>query len=282
MRDSLFLPIARTGCLPYVIAHRGISASFPENTLTAFEHAAQTPGIDMIELDVRLSGDGKVVVHHDRCLQRTSTGNGPVRDYSLEELKKFDAGSWFHPSFAQETIPTLREVLERVGASLLVNVEIKSDWGHREPPGLLERSVLDVVEQCGMMQRVLFSSFDHTLIANLKRIQPEATTGVLFHFFRDFGKKPSTLTNRTGASAFVCAKHELTRRALADAHANGIAVYVYTLNSIQDARAMYELGVDGIMSNAADHIVHVVKGDRFSVPGRSNAEEKTIGNTEGR
>jgi glycerophosphoryl diester phosphodiesterase len=253
-------PIPEPARKPYIIAHRGVSAKFPENSLAAFEHAAQTAGVDMIELDVRLSKDEEVIVFHDRSLQRTSTGNGLARNYTLEELKQFDAGSWFHPSFSEQRIPTLREVMQTVGKQLFINIEIKSDWGHREPEGLLEQKVLGVVEDCGMNHRVVFSSFDHRLVANLKKISPSSMTGVLFHMTRDMGKLPSKLALPVQASVYVCAKRELTSRAIRDAHAHGIAVYVYTLNSIRNAQKVLEMGVDGIMSNNADDIVPVLKG----------------------
>jgi glycerophosphoryl diester phosphodiesterase len=244
---------------PYVVAHRGVSAKAPENTLASFERAADVSGIDMIELDVRLSKDEEVIVLHDRTLQRTSTGNGPARNYSREEILRFDAGSWFHPMFSHQRIPTLCEVFQRVGDRLWVDVEIKSDWIHREPPGLLEEKVLDVVHRCGMDERVLFSSFDHQLLATIKKMEPSAVTGVLYNFSHDFARSPSKLAERVGASVFVCAKRELTRRMVDDAHRHGIAVYVYTLNSVQDAQRMLTYGVDGILSNNADDILPVVK-----------------------
>jgi glycerophosphoryl diester phosphodiesterase len=244
---------------PYVVAHRGISAKVPENTLASFELAASISGIDMIELDVRLSRDEEVIVLHDRTLQRTSTGNGPARNYSLEEIRRFDAGSWFHPKFSHQYIPTLHEVLRQVGSRLWVDVEIKSDWLHREPPGLLEEKVLETVHACGMEDRVMYSSFDHPLLANIKKLKPSAITGVLFNFSHNFGRLPSTLAERVGASVFVCAKRELTHRMVDDAHSRGIAVYVYTLNSMRDAQRMLMYGVDGIMSNTADDILGVVK-----------------------
>jgi len=244
---------------PYVIAHRGISAKTPENTIVSFERAASISGIDMIELDVRLSKDGEVIVLHDRTLQRTSTGNGPARNYSLEEIRRFDAGSWFHPMFSNERIPTLREVFQQVGNRIWVDVEIKSDWLHREPPGLLEKKVLEAVHNCGMDDRVMFSSFDHRLLANIKEMNPSSVTGVLYNLTLDFSRLPSALAGRVGASVFVCAKRELTHRMVDDAHNHNIAVYVYTLNSVNDAQRMLTYGVDGILSNNADEILDVVK-----------------------
>ena len=99
---------------PYVIAHRGISAKASENTLGSFEHAASISGIDMVELDVRLSKDEELIVLHDQTLQRTSTGNGLARNYSFDEIRRFDAGSWFHPKFAKQHIPTLGEVFQHL------------------------------------------------------------------------------------------------------------------------------------------------------------------------
>lgn len=253
-----------SGSPPYLIAHRGISAKAPENTLAAFSLAAVTSGIDMIELDVRLTQDGNVIVLHDRTLQRTTTGNGAARMYTLSEVERFDAGSWFDPSFTAERIPTLRSILEFVRNRLRVNIEIKSDYFHKEPRGLLEEKVLGTVRGCGMEQHVMYSSFDHGLIASVKRIDPSAVTGVLYNLYRDFGKYPSKLARQANASIFVCAKHEIHRGMVKDAHDNGVAVYVYTLNSVGDTKRILDLGVDGIISDNADDIVGLVKSYRLA------------------
>ena len=264
--SSMMKPFApapsEPGSPPYVIAHRGISTQAPENTMAAFALAAGTPGVDMIELDVRLSRDEEVIVLHDRTLQRTTTGNGPARSYTLAELKHFDAGSWFHPRFASERIPTLREVLDAVGSRCWLDIEIKSDMFHSEPEGLLERRVLETVKQAGCSERVMYSSFDHHLIANLKRIEPNAVTAVIYRIYRDFGRLPSKLLRRANASVFVCAKMDLTRAIIRDAHEHGIPMYVYTLNSVQDVQKIMSIGVQGVVSDAAHDVVPVVKQSR--------------------
>lgn len=244
---------------PYVIAHRGISAKAPENTLASFKMAAAVPGIDMVELDVRLTKDEEVIVLHDRTLQRTTTGNGIAHKYTLNELKNYDAGSWFDPSFKAERIPTLGEVLQAVGPTRWVDVEIKADPFQPDRRGLLEKKVIEVVEQYNMKDRVFYTSFDHHLVANLKRMVPKAVTGVLYNLLRDFGRSPSKLARRADASVFICAKGELQLSMIEDAKRHGIAVYVYTLNSIKDAQKMIQLGVDGIISDNADDIVSLVK-----------------------
>ncbi len=244
---------------PYVIAHRGISALAPENTIASFRLAAEIPGVDIIELDVRLTRDEEVIVLHDRTLQRTTTGNGAARGYTLAELKQFDAGSWFHPRFAEERIPTLREVLDVVGTRCWLDIEMKSDLFHREPEGLLERRVLETVKEAGCADRVMYSSFDHHLVANLKRIEPAATTAVIYRIYRDFGRLPSKLLRRAGASVFVCSKMDLNQAIIRDVREHNIPMYVYTLNSLTDVQNIMKIGVQGIISDEASAIVSVVK-----------------------
>lgn len=244
---------------PYVIAHRGISGKAPENTLAAFARACETPGIDMIELDVRLSKDDEVIVLHDRTLQRTSTGNGAARHYSTTEIRELDAGSWFDPSFSKERIPTLEEVLALVNKRRWVNIELKSEFFFPEKHELLEQRVLDTVKNLGYSDHVLFSSFNHRIVETIKRFDRGARTGVLYNIYRDYGRMPSRLARRAGAEVFVCAKHELTQRMLHDAQQSGVAVYVYTLNSTAVVDKMIAMGVDGILSDIADDIVKFVK-----------------------
>jgi glycerophosphoryl diester phosphodiesterase len=256
MRSGETVP--HKGQLPIVIAHRGISAKAPENTMAAFRMAAGVRGIDMIELDVRISRDKHPVVIHDRTLQRTSTGNGAVNSYTLAELRSFDAGSWFHPSFAGERIPTLSEVLEEVRGKCRVNIELKADWFSRGHEDLVQR-VLGTVRETGMLEQVLISSFTHALIATVRRSEPKIPTGVIYNLYRDFGRSPSKLAQRVGASVFVCARHELRRSMIRDARQHSLALYVYTLNSVQDAKKMIGLGIEGIISDNADDIAGVVQ-----------------------
>ena len=109
-----------------VVAHRGCSGRAPENTIAAFEMALEQ-GSDMIECDVRLTKDEEVVVFHDRALDRTTNGKGPVEQRTLEELKRLDAGSWFSSKFSGERIPTLSEVLHLLEGRAFLNIELKTD-----------------------------------------------------------------------------------------------------------------------------------------------------------
>src|SRR5690625_6609337 len=110
---------------PLIIAHRGASGNAPENTLAAFQLAVEE-GADGIELDVHLSKDGELVVIHDDTLDRTTNGTGRVQDKDLDELKTYDAGSWFDSKFASERIPLLQEVIDILPDDVFLNVEIKN------------------------------------------------------------------------------------------------------------------------------------------------------------
>ena len=110
--------------LPLVIAHRGDVNTAPENTLPAYENAL-TAGADGIELDVRLTQDGKLVVFHDRRLDRTSNGKGLVVNQTLEEIRQLDDGSWYSDAYKGERPPTLDEVFELLPPDFLVNVEME-------------------------------------------------------------------------------------------------------------------------------------------------------------
>ena len=254
-----YTPFPPSGAPPYIIAHRGLSGKAPENTLASFRKALATPGVDMIEVDVRISSDGRVIVLHDRSLQRTSTGNGSARNFTLAEIQSYDAGSWFHPSFSEERIPLLRDVLQLARGKCWVNIELKGDFLRRETGTLVTRT-METVEECAMREHVLYSSFTHDLLAQVRSLNPKATTGVIYNVYRDLGRSPSKLAQRVGASVFVCAKHELRRMMVRDAHQHQLSLYVYTLNAVQEVKKMLDFGINGVISDAADEIVGFVKG----------------------
>jgi len=109
---------------PMVVAHRGFSGRFPENTLRSFREALQLP-IDAVELDVRRTKDGVLVVIHDPTVDRTTNGRGRVADLTWDELQRLDAGAWKGSEFVGERIPRLEEVLKLIDGCVVVFVEIK-------------------------------------------------------------------------------------------------------------------------------------------------------------
>ncbi len=107
-------------------AHRGAMETHPENTLPAF-HAALESGAHMIEFDVQLTSDNKIVVIHDYTVDRTTNGTGRITDFTFEAIRKLDAGGWKSPGFSNTKIPTLNEVLEIMPVNIWLNIHIKGD-----------------------------------------------------------------------------------------------------------------------------------------------------------
>jgi len=155
--------------------HRGNPDEFPENTMASFRSAIDL-GVDVIECDVHLTADGQPVVIHDHLLDRTTSGRGLVRDLTLAEIKRLDAGSWKSPAFSGERVPTLSELLELARGRVGVAIEIKN-----LPllyPGI-EQAVLDTVTAAGMLGDVVVIAFDHRSLRRLRELSPDILTGAL-------------------------------------------------------------------------------------------------------
>jgi glycerophosphoryl diester phosphodiesterase len=162
-----------------LVACRGASALAPENTMAAFHRAAED-GADVVELDVRLSSDGHVVVIHDWHLWRTSNGRGAVARKTLAELKALDAGSWFSPRFAGEPIPTLAEVLTWAQGReppMPLMVELKGGSRYLKH-GLVEKSVQLITEH-EMADEVILISSHYSYLSRARAIAPVIATGAI-------------------------------------------------------------------------------------------------------
>ena len=226
-----------------IIAHRGYSAKYPENTLIAFEEAAK---LDVwgVEFDVHLTKDNQLVVIHDESIQRTSNGKGFVKDLTLAELREFDYGSWFAPEFAGQQIPTLAEVLAIFkDTNYQINIEIKSDIF--EYAGI-EALIAEEIVKLGLEDRIIISSFNHESIARFQQIMPNVKTALLF---------ASLVTNLEdyvklfGSDAIHIPYYYGKRSIVQQAIKNGLTVRVYTVNGSGVAQQMRELGVDAVFSD---------------------------------
>jgi glycerophosphoryl diester phosphodiesterase len=167
---------ARERGRPLISAHRGFSAAAPENTLAALR-AALTAGADVAEIDVQLSRDGVLVLMHDRTLERTTDGAGPLRERSLAELKRLDAGSWFGPAHRGEPVPTLAEVLAWSGGQLGLLVELKSA---RPDHGPTVDRVIAEIERAGAAGWTAVAGFDHPQLREVHGRRPGWTIEMIY------------------------------------------------------------------------------------------------------
>jgi glycerophosphoryl diester phosphodiesterase len=234
-----------------VIAHRGASGTRPENTLAAFRRAAAL-GADMIELDVQLTRDGAVVVLHDATLERTTDGSGPVRERTLAEIRRLDAGAWFGAAFRGERVPTLAEVFAAV--ALPVNVELKPVANDG-----LEEHALAVVDAAGALGRVVFSSFERTALVRLRRASPAAGIAVLWECAPI--AEAVAFAGRVGARALHLRKDAVMAPAVAAASAAGLPVRAWTVNDTAESARLQRAGIDGIFTDFPERFLHSVEGE---------------------
>jgi glycerophosphoryl diester phosphodiesterase len=232
---------------PLLIGHRGYPARYPENTLAAFT-GAMDAGCDMIELDVTLTRDRRVVVIHDDTLDRTTNGSGPVRDRTVEEMRTLDAGSWFAPRFAAERVPLLDEVIALTAGRCMLNIEIKeSAFEEGYPPDAIEHQVAELVKTGGAMDRVIVSSFDRRILERLARMPAPPALA----FISDAGADPEVMGVLRTIKAFSWHPRRtvLTREQVERVHAEGMKIYPWTINTRSEADALLQLGVDGLICN---------------------------------
>jgi len=232
---------------PWVIAHRGYSQNFPENTLAAVQ-AALTAGVPMIEIDVMFSRDRRLVVIHDAALERTTNGRGAVHDFTMEALKQLDAGSWFGSKYAEERLPELSEVLDLIDGRARLNIEIKADaYEHHHPPDAIEKQIVELVKQKNLQNSVLISSFEIDILVQIASLEDPP---------------PIALISKTPASkriVDICSQLKMfswhpnqlivTPRQVDRMHAAGLKVFPYNVKTFEDYAKMIDMKVDGVITD---------------------------------
>lgn len=214
-----------------IIAHRGARFEEPENTLRAIKRAFEC-GADAVEVDVRLSKDHEIVVIHDDTLERTTNGSGKVGEKTLNHLRSLDAGKG-------ERIPVLSEVLLLAKTrGIEVVIELKEV--------AMEKLVLQEIVEAEMEQSVTISSFFHHSLLKIKELAPTIKTGVIISSLPVF---PVKLALDAKADIIFQKYPRLNREYIEEASRNEIAIYPWTINTIEDFEKVRELGVPGVVTD---------------------------------
>lgn len=229
-----------------VWGHRGASGYAPENTLDAFALAVEQ-GADGIELDVQMTRDGQLVVIHDETIDRTSNGSGWVKDYTLAELKKLEFNQTI-PGYKPVSIPTLEEVYEMFrGNRKKINVEIKT--GIIFYPEI-EDKILELTAKMSMEGQVLYSSFNHQTMINMKRLNPQVLCGLLYG---DGYLHMDRYCRELGMDALHPALYNLQYEGFPEAcRQKKIPLHVWTVNEPEHMKLMYKMQVEAIITNYPD------------------------------
>jgi glycerophosphoryl diester phosphodiesterase len=250
-----------------VFAHRGGGGLFPENTLLAFEDSAKL-GVDFLELDVHSTNDGTLVVMHDAQVDRTTDGRGEIREMSLENLKKLDAGFQFSPDGGQTfpfrgkkiTVPTLAEIFDAL-PEMKFNIEPK-----QQTPSII-KPLCSLIRARKMEDKIIVGSFHQAVIDEFRAECPEVATSA----------SPSEVTkflalSKTGLSESYNPPMQalqipenlgqlsvVTKEFVENAHRKNLQVHVWTVNETADMERLINVGVDGIMTDYPDKLLSIVK-----------------------
>jgi glycerophosphoryl diester phosphodiesterase len=212
-----------------IIAHRGASFFEPENTIKAIERAIKM-GADFVEVDVRMSKNNRLVIMHDADINRTTDGKGLVKDYTLQELKRLEAGDG-------ETIPTLDEIIACVKDRVGLVIEIKE-------PGT-EGKILEKINE-NKLENTILTSFYHKSIENARKMNPSVDAGIIF------ACQPldmNQMASNACANVIFPGYKYLDEDLIKQAHKNGISVYPWTVDDAEIFEKLVGMGVDGIVTN---------------------------------
>ena len=234
-----------------IIAHRGFSAEAPENTLAALRAGIEA-GADAVEFDLHTAGDGTPVLLHDETLRRTTDGKGSVYDHSAAELAELDAGSWFGPGFAGEPLPTLVEAMTALSPHpVRIYAEIK-DVRRRED---LE-TVAAVVEDAGVVDSTVFISMDWEALDAVRAALPDALVGYIVDKRRRAEAAFERARGDDGALLDFDARILLRDPSWATLAADdGVPLATWTVDAVEDAQALVEMGVPRITTNQVRRLV---------------------------
>jgi glycerophosphoryl diester phosphodiesterase len=226
---------------PLVIAHRGASGYRPENTVSAFELAVDQRA-DMIEIDLHRARDGAIAIRHDEHFRSLGCDRA-ISAMDMEEIRELDAGDG-------QSVPVLDEVLDRFGREIAFNLELKRGSEGCYPG--LEADALEAVERRGLLGSTLFSSFDDGILERLRALSSAARLAVLVS-----PRRPQRALERARAIAAESINPQLglaVPALIEAAHADGLAILVYTVDEIDDMRRLLNAGVDGLFTNYPDRL----------------------------
>ncbi|MDF2854477.1 MAG: hypothetical protein K0Q87_328 [Neobacillus sp.] len=223
-----------------IFAHRGYTASSSENTMSAFIEAEEV-GVDGLELDVQLTKDGEIVVIHDEKVNRTTDGSGYVKDFLFKDIRKLNAGK---QCGKRDPIPALNEVLDWMQSNQLIcNIELKND---RFPYKGMEERVIQLVQNYGLTDRIIISSFNHYSVVYSYQLAPDIETAPLFNE-RIF--MPWVYAQSIKAKGIHPKYSRITDKIIKTTMENGIAVRPYTVNKDVDLHRLLNINCSAIITD---------------------------------
>ncbi len=233
---------------PVIVGHRGGLGLAPENTLSAFKNALAL-GVDGIEFDVQRTKDGEIIVFHDEKIDRITGESGIVKDLTLDEMKRLDVGKHFDPVFEGERIPTLRETFEFLrGTNMIMHLEFKDAWLFEG----IEQQVADLIREFQYEDRVQVRAFYHPALLTFHQIAPEIAISELWYQHMPTAEETTFRTINAMAEYYTAAVIE-------EIHQRGQKATAWTVNDLEVAKQLIEMGIDGLTSDFPDQLLPLVR-----------------------
>ncbi|MEV7466272.1 glycerophosphodiester phosphodiesterase family protein [Streptomyces kronopolitis] len=257
---------------PVTVAHRGAASYAPENTLASID-AADRLGFKWVENDVQRTKDGELVILHDSSLARTTNveqvfpGRSPwnVSDFTLREIEKLDAGSWFGAKFKGEQVPTLEDYMDEVehnDQSLLMELKSPELYPGIERETLRELRSEGWLNSAHLKDRLVIQSFNADAVKTVHKLQPEVRTGYLGNpSVADLPRFAKYCDQINPVHTVVTREYVAAVHGLKGPHRRPLDLFTWTVDDPATAVRVAGLGVDGIISNKPDLVRAAVGGD---------------------
>lgn len=225
-----------------ITSHRGFSKTTPENTIPSIVKAMEEKA-DFIEVDIRQTADGELVLLHDESLKRTTGVNKKIWEVDSLFLSDLDAGKWLSPEFAGVRVPTLREVFELCKGKININLDLKYNKKYEN----FEENVVALIEEYDMELQCVISSTKLSVLDKVKEINPNIKTGYIIYQISD------AYYDNENIDFFSMNSYFISERVLQLAHSSGKEIHAWTVNSKNELERMNRLGVDNIITDNPAH-----------------------------
>lgn len=247
------------------VSHRGASAYAPEHTIMSYEMGEKMHG-DYIEIDLQMTKDGQLIAMHDVTLDRTTNGTGLVKDFTLEEIKELDAGSWFNEKYPQFSnpayeglkVPTLEEVFKKFGKNESYYIETKSPDVY---PGM-EKELLRLVEKYDINKdKLLVQSFSAQSLKLMHELDPSIKLVQLISYRTNAAITDDEIQEIQQYAMGIGPNHTYLNQEYVQKVVNsGLELHPYTVNEKERMQQLIDWGVTGMFTNHPDLLHELKKG----------------------